>query len=119
MSAINAVRATPGDLSAASLVQLNPIFRDQQKRATMLSMFERVKTIAPSATSNSSYGRQAQISWNCVLNSVGWGAAIFASWTAWTAECGSGVLLAACIAEVGALTTVTTVGAAEIGRACG
>ncbi len=113
VAAMSAARATPGDLSVASLVTLNPVFHDAQKRATMLAMLEHLKSIVPSATSDSTYGRRAQISWNCVFNAVGWGTAIFASWGAWTAECGSGVLIAACIAEVGALTTVTTVGAGD------
>lgn len=118
-AAIAAARTTPGDLAAASLVRMNPVFQDARRRAELLTMVQRLKSVDFGAASSLGGGRRALVNWNCILNAVGWGAAIAASWATWTAECSTGVLIAVCIAEVGALTTVTTVGASEIGRACG
>lgn len=118
--AVAAVRSNPGDLTLASKVRINPAFQGRQKLTTLLLTLHRIKTIEmASASSLSTSGRRADMSWNCFTNAAGWGIAIAASWTAWGFECGSGVFTAACIAEVPALTTVTSVGAAQIGRSCG
>ncbi len=117
--AVRAAQFMPGDLTAASMVRLNPAFQDTKKRGKVLVMLQRIKALELASRPSSAFGgRRAEMSWDCFSNALLWGTAIAASWGTWAAECGSGVLIAACIAEVGGLTTVTVVGSAAIGRAC-
>lgn len=117
------VGGAPDLLTKAQWLRVSPSFRGGPRRDALLHALAGIRAGAELLSSKggqapSFSGREALISWSCARALALWGTAIAASWTVWVTECASGIATLACIGEVGALTTITTVGASQIGEAC-
>ena len=54
--AVRAAQFMPGDLTAASMVRLNPAFQDTKKRGKVLVMLQRIKALELASRPSSAFG---------------------------------------------------------------